>query len=72
MEEDPLWSPDERESDEAQDIRSKEVLDDVFMNDPNTYLSISSHSGEIGSILRSLFSRICEHVEMLTPGSSGA
>jgi hypothetical protein len=51
-EEDPLWSPDVRETNEAQDIRSKKVLDDVFSNDRNTYLSISSHSGEIASILR--------------------
>ena len=33
--------------------RSKAVLDDVFSSDENTYISISSHSGEIGSILRS-------------------
>jgi len=52
-EDDPLWDPVVRESDEAQDKRSKEVLDDVFRNDKNTYLSITSHSGEIASILRS-------------------
>jgi hypothetical protein len=32
--------------------RSKAVLDDVFRSDKSTYISISSHSGEIGSILR--------------------
>lgn len=51
-EEDPLWSATERESDEAMDVRSKTVLDDVFHNDRNTWISISSHSGEIGSLLR--------------------
>jgi broad specificity phosphatase PhoE len=54
-EEDPLWSASERESDEAMDVRSKRVLDDVFESDGNTWISISSHSGEIGSILRGEF-----------------
>ena len=35
--------------------RTKIVLDDVFANDSNTYVSVSSHSGEIGSILRGTF-----------------
>ncbi|PSS27231.1 hypothetical protein M430DRAFT_46334 [Amorphotheca resinae ATCC 22711] len=51
-EEDPLWTPDVRETADAQDARTKTVLDDVFGNDTNTYISISSHSGEIASILR--------------------
>jgi hypothetical protein len=50
--EDPLWDPIVRETDSSQDARSKIVLDDVFSTDDGTYLSISSHSGEIGSILR--------------------
>ena len=70
-EKDPLWSPDVRESDEAQDIRSKEVLDDVFTNDRNTYLSITSHSGEIGSILRGRRAPMRVR-EMLRFGSSWA
>jgi len=53
-EEDPLWDPLKRETDSAQDARSKTVLDDVFSNDDSTYISISSHSGEIGAILRVL------------------
>ena len=53
-EEDPLWSRTERETDEAMDQRSKKVLDDVFENDSRTWISVSSHSGEIGSILRVL------------------
>jgi hypothetical protein len=44
-----------RESDPAMDQRSKRVLNDVFENDDATYISISSHSGEIGSILRGEF-----------------
>jgi broad specificity phosphatase PhoE len=51
-EEDPLWSATERETDEAQDQRSRVVLDDVFSTDDKTYISISSHSGQISSILR--------------------
>ncbi|TVY65628.1 putative phosphoglycerate mutase [Lachnellula suecica] len=53
-EDDPLWDAELRETNEAMDIRLKEALDDVFTNDKNTYLSISSHSGAIGSILRVL------------------
>lgn len=37
-----------------QDIRSKTVLDEVFGSDRNTWLSITSHSGEIASILRGM------------------
>ena len=54
-EEDPLWDPVVRESDEAQDKRTKGVLDEVFESDEGTYISISSHSGEISSILRGEF-----------------
>ena len=39
----------------AMDVRSRKVLDDVFESDGNTWISISSHSGEIGSILRGDF-----------------
>ena len=58
-EEDPLWSASERESDEAMDVRSRRALDDVFESDGNTWISISSHSGEIGSILRGEFPVMC-------------
>jgi broad specificity phosphatase PhoE len=51
-ENDPLWNPIKRETDSAEDARSKVVLDDVFSNDSNTYISITSHSGTITSILR--------------------
>lgn len=51
-EEDELWRMDLRETDEAIDKRSKVVLDKVFEADGRTWLSITSHSGEIASILR--------------------
>lgn len=58
-EEDPLFRSAERETDEGMDSRSKKVLDDVFENDGAVWVSISSHSGEIGSILRGEFSVLC-------------
>lgn len=51
-EKDPFWDPVVRETAAAQDARSKVVLDDVFTNDEKTHVSVSSHSGEITSILR--------------------
>jgi broad specificity phosphatase PhoE len=51
---DELWNGVTAESSSAQDARSKTVLDQVFSSDDNTYLSITSHSGEIASILRVL------------------
>ena len=53
-EEDPLWSATERETDSTMDARSKVVLDDVFKSDESMFVSISSHSGEISSLLRVL------------------
>jgi hypothetical protein len=51
-EQDLLWKADFAEQPVDQDIRSKSVLDDVFGSDGNTWLSITSHSGEIASLLR--------------------
>jgi hypothetical protein len=51
-EEDELWTGVTTEVSAAQDFRSKALLDDIFSNDDNTYLSFSSHSGEITSLLR--------------------
>lgn len=51
---DELWNGVTEETDAAQDFRSKQVLDDIFSNDCSTWLSFTSHSGEIGSILRVL------------------
>ncbi|TVY22354.1 putative phosphoglycerate mutase [Lachnellula hyalina] len=53
-EDDPLWDAEHRETNEAMDMRLMQALEDVFSNDKNTYISISSHSGAIGSILRVL------------------
>jgi hypothetical protein len=47
-----LWDAELRESDEAMDIRLRKGLDEIFGTDENTWISISSHSGAIGSILR--------------------
>lgn len=49
---DLLWKEYEGEVPNDQDIRSKKILDEVFEGDEGTWLSITSHSGEIGSILR--------------------
>ncbi|KAL8955530.1 MAG: hypothetical protein Q9183_006608, partial [Haloplaca sp. 2 TL-2023] len=49
---DPLWQAYRKETRVDQDIRSKTVLDDIFANDEETYLSMTSHSGEIASLLR--------------------
>ncbi|PSN63290.1 phosphoglycerate mutase-like protein [Corynespora cassiicola Philippines] len=53
-EHDPYWTPLHAEPSSDQDIRSKAVLDDLFLNDKSTYISITSHSGEISSLLRVL------------------
>ncbi|KAH8821123.1 phosphoglycerate mutase family protein [Xylogone sp. PMI_703] len=53
-EEDELWKGDQRETHDGMDIRTRTVLDDVFSHDKNTWISITSHSGEIASILRVL------------------
>lgn len=55
-EEDPYWTKLESEPSVTQDARSKAVLNDIFSNDRSTYISISSHSGEIASLLRGEFS----------------
>ena len=49
---DELWGPTEREGDEAMDGRSRRVLGDVLGGGAGTWISVSSHSGEIGSLLR--------------------
>lgn len=54
-EEDPLWDAELRETNEAMDRRLRQALDEIFESDNNTYISISSHSGAIGSVLRGTF-----------------
>jgi broad specificity phosphatase PhoE len=51
---DELWTGTTAEVSAGQDLRSKQVLDDIFSHDCNTYLSFTSHSGEIASLLRVL------------------
>lgn len=51
---DKLWTGTKGETTEAQLARSKTVLDDVFTNDDATWISITSHSGEISKLLTTL------------------
>lgn len=53
-ENDELWEALHGETNTDQDIRSTTVLDQVFSTDGSTYISITSHSGEIASILRGM------------------
>jgi broad specificity phosphatase PhoE len=53
-ENDPFWKELLAEPQANQDIRSKQVLDDIFSNDDSTYISVTSHSGEIASLLRGM------------------
>ncbi|KAL7933133.1 histidine phosphatase superfamily [Trichoderma chlorosporum] len=52
-EDDLLWEGKESmgETTAHQVARSQVVIDDVFSHDDNTWISITSHSGEIGAIL---------------------
>jgi broad specificity phosphatase PhoE len=50
-EDDLLWKPLQGEVQVDENIRSKTALDEVFNSDDSTYISITSHSGEIASIL---------------------
>ena len=47
-----MWSPAVLELPTFLDKRMKSVLDDVFANDDNTFISFTSHSFSIASILR--------------------
>lgn len=49
---DELWVAFHGETNTDQDVRSKWVLDSLFSTDRSTYVSITSHSGEIASLLR--------------------
>ena len=60
-EEDQLWQAYYAEPPVDQDIRTKIALDDVFVSDSETYVSITSHSGEIASLLRG------ESIQLNTP-----
>lgn len=60
-EDDQLWEALHGETTIDQAIRSKTVLDQVFSSDASTYISVTSHSGEIASILSGR-SKSCESV----------
>jgi hypothetical protein len=51
-EEDPLYDPKLRESDTARDARLRDLLQDIFTHDTNTFISLTAHSGAITSILQ--------------------
>ncbi|KAL8734117.1 MAG: hypothetical protein Q9166_001602 [cf. Caloplaca sp. 2 TL-2023] len=57
---DQLWEAYHGETQVDQDIRSRAALDDVFSGDSETYISITSHSGEIASLLRGKYTLIVE------------
>ncbi|KAH8637851.1 phosphoglycerate mutase-like protein [Alternaria alternata] len=64
-EEDPYWTELFAEPRANQDARSKAVLDDIISNDDSTYISITSHSGEIGSLLRDIECDLCNVIYLL-------
>lgn len=53
-ESDPLWNGVTAEDSGAQLARSKVALDEVFADDDATWVSVTSHSGEIASLLAAL------------------
>lgn len=53
-EEDTLWDPRIRESNEERNLRLHSLLDDIFATDDSTYISLTAHSGAITSILEVL------------------
>lgn len=55
---DELWVALHGETSTDQAVRSKRVLDSIFSADGSTYISITSHSGEIGSLLSVLDHRV--------------
>lgn len=48
---DELWRPNLRESSSAQAARLRTLLNDVFAHDAHEFISFTSHSGSIASIL---------------------
>lgn len=49
---DPWWSPKERETGQHRDYRAELFLNDVFTNDNNQVISLTTHSGFIKSLLK--------------------
>lgn len=63
-ENDELWEALHGETNTDQDIRSTTVLDQVFSTDSSTYISITSHSGEIASILRGMCASVLSQLPL--------
>jgi broad specificity phosphatase PhoE len=55
---DDLWQNDYREPASARKYRLAMLLDDIFTEDKGIWLSLTSHSGAIGSILDVLGHRV--------------
>ncbi|KAK4148635.1 phosphoglycerate mutase [Chaetomidium leptoderma] len=53
-ESDELWHASESETDEAFAVRAKAVLDDVFVTDNKSWISVTAHSGAITQLLAAL------------------
>ena len=53
-EEDELWQADHRETHDEHDVRTQKYLEDVFAHDKSAFVSMTSHSGSIASLLRVL------------------
>ena len=51
---DELWEKDYREPASARQYRLATLLDNIFAEDENTFLSLTSHSGAIASILEAV------------------
>lgn len=51
---DELWNGVTAETDSSHQKRELELLDDIFSSDDNTWISFTSHSGTIGTILQVL------------------
>jgi hypothetical protein len=53
-ENDEMWTPDSRESASAQEARLKDLLVDLFSDENSVFLSLTSHSGAITSLLSAI------------------
>lgn len=51
-ENDHLWNVDQHESKASRELRANLLLNDIFTNDWNDIISLTSHSGTISSILK--------------------
>lgn len=51
-EDDEMWRPEVRESNSLHDTRMRKLLGDIFTHDDSTYISFTTHSGSIASLLR--------------------